>query len=29
MEKIANELAQILGRQCLGSPLKNKTPAPG
>jgi hypothetical protein len=26
MEKIASELAQILGRQCLGSPLKNKTP---
>ena len=26
MTKIANELAQILGRQCLGSPLKNKTP---
>jgi len=29
MEKIANELAQILGRQCLGSPLKNKTPGAG
>jgi hypothetical protein len=26
MEKIAQELAQILGRQCLGAPLKNKTP---
>jgi hypothetical protein len=26
MTKIATELAQILGRQCLGAPLKNKTP---
>jgi hypothetical protein len=26
MEKIAGELAQILGRQCLSSPLKNKNP---
>jgi len=29
MEKIANELAQILGRQCLGSPLRTRPPAPG